>query len=185
MHCALKLIYRPRSREYGAADTVVVNGKVVSMDDPGYNNNPGHIYEAMAVKGNRIMALGANQQIRALGDKNTKVVDAGGRVIIPGIIETHAHLFGNGEIAAQMGIKSPDKGVNLTIKAGKDFESTRMNIENGIKGAVSKLQPGEWVNVGVNPNQQEGVLPAALRRGYRAESWSLGSASPPSRPRIP
>ena len=75
------------------------------------------------------------------------MIDVAGRTVIPGIIDTHAHLFGNGQIAAQIGIKSPDKGVNLTVVAGKDFESTRLKIEDGIKGAVSKLPPGDWVNV--------------------------------------
>src|SRR6266853_141237 len=107
----------------------LIRGKIASMDDYGYNANPGHIYEAMALKGNRILGLGTNAQIRAMANKDTKVTDVAGRTVIPGIIDTHAHLFGNGQIAAQIGIKSPDKGVNLTVVAGKDFKSTRMKIE--------------------------------------------------------
>src|SRR3972149_421136 len=48
----------PEVAANGYADMIVVNGKIVSMDDQGYNANPGHIYQAMAVKENRILALG-------------------------------------------------------------------------------------------------------------------------------
>ena|SRR5579885_2279419 len=161
---------------YGYADQIVVNGKIVSMDDYGYNANPGHIYAAMALKGNRILALGSNQQIRAMANADTKVLDVGGRTVIPGIIDTHAHLFGNGEIAEAMGIRTPNKGVNLTIQAGRDMEATRMKIENGIKDAVSKLSPGDWVNVGINPNKQEGVTAS------RVAAWvSRGELEPKDR----
>ncbi|MBI4465337.1 MAG: amidohydrolase family protein [Acidobacteria bacterium] len=147
----------PEVAKYGYADTIVVNGKIVSMDDQGYNTNPGHIYEAMAVKGTRITGLGTNQQIRTLAGSNTKVIDVGGKLVLPGIIDTHAHLFGNAQVAAAMGIKTPDKGVSINLQAGKDFEATRLKIENSIKDAVTKLQPGDWINVGVGGNPKEGV----------------------------
>lgn len=168
--------------KYGYADQIVVNGKIVSMDDYGYNANPGHIYEALALKANRILAVGSNQQIRAMANKDTKVLDASGRTVIPGIIDTHAHLFGNGQIAAQMGIRTPDKGVSLTVQAGKDFESTRLQVESGIKNAVSKLQPGDWVNVGINPNQKEGIsasrVAAWVSRGELEPRERLSAVAP-------
>src|SRR5689334_13909868 len=55
----------------GYAYTIVYNGKVISVDDAGYNNNPGHIYQAMAIKKDRIMALGTSEQIRAMADAHT------------------------------------------------------------------------------------------------------------------
>ena len=48
----------PEVARYGTPDQILVNGKIVSMDEPGVNANPGHIYEAMALKGNRIMPWG-------------------------------------------------------------------------------------------------------------------------------
>ena len=79
----------------GHADMIVVNGKIISVDDAGYNQNPGNIYEAMAVKGSRIMALGTSQRIRSLADSGTKVIDLMGQFVIPGIIETHVHIYGD------------------------------------------------------------------------------------------
>jgi len=147
----------PEVADHGYADLIVVNGKVVSMDDAGVNENPGRIYEAMAVKKDRILALGTNQRIQTLADSRTKVIDLQGQMVFPGIIETHAHLFGGGQLGAQMGLRTPDKGVNVRVRAGKDVEATRLVIENGIKDALTKVAPGEWVSVGVGPNPQEGV----------------------------
>ncbi|MBI4443360.1 MAG: amidohydrolase family protein [Acidobacteria bacterium] len=157
----------PEVAKYGTADLIVYNGKIVSMDDPGLNTSVGTVAEAMAVKGNRIMALGTNARIRTLGDSNTKMIDAKGQLVIPGIIETHAHLYGGG---TDMGIKSPDKGIRVRVRAGKDFETTRMNIENAIKDAVTKVNPGEWVIVGMQANTPEGVSNALIRNWITAEN---------------
>ena len=147
----------PEVAEHGYADLIVVNGKIVSMDDGGYNTNPGNVYEAMAIKGGRIMALGTNQRIRTLGNSSTQVLDVQGLPVIPGIVESHAHLFGNAAVGQQLGVKSPDRGVNIRVQAGKDFESTRLRIESRIQEEVRKLQPGDWVVVGIMPNEKEGV----------------------------
>ncbi len=143
--------------DHGYADQIVVNGKIVSMDDPGYNANPGHIYEAMAIKGTRIMALGTNQQIRAMASQKTKVIDMAGRLVIPGILESHHHNFGSLQTLQAMGVPLADKRMSVQVQAGKDMEATRLKIENAIKDAASKLQPGDWIYMGLNPNPQEGV----------------------------
>lgn len=144
-------------KKLGYADEIVVNGKIVSMDDQGNNANSGHGYEAMAVKGTRIMALGSNQEIRAMADEDTKVMDVGGHLVIPGIIDSHSHLFSNPTIARSMGLKYPNKGTAINVTAGKDMESTRMIVENAISEEVKKLQPGDWVYLGINPNPKEDV----------------------------
>ena len=50
--------------EQGYADRILVNGKIVTMDDWSIvPNTPGTIVEAMAIKGKKIMALGTNQEM--------------------------------------------------------------------------------------------------------------------------
>ncbi|MBI4443511.1 MAG: amidohydrolase family protein [Acidobacteria bacterium] len=147
----------PEVEQHGFADLVIVNGKIVSMDDRGLNNNVGNVYQAMAVKEGRIIAAGTDARIRTLANSKTKVFDLQGMTVIPGIIETHAHLFGGGQIGTQLGLKAPDRGINITVQAAKDVESTRMRIENGIKDALTKVNPGDWVVVGVTPNAAEGA----------------------------
>lgn len=155
----------PEVAKHGYADMVIFNGKIVSMDDAGANENPGNIYQAMAVKGDRIMALGTNDRIRALANAETKTIDLSGQTVIPGIVETHVHLFGGGAVGAEMGIKYPDKGLAINVSAGKDLESTRLRLENAIKEAVSKVQPGDWVVANVVGNPKEGTST------IRVEDW--------------
>ena len=51
--------------QYGYADTLLIHGKVVSMDDrSSVPHTPGHIYQAMAVKGKKIMALGTDEEMK-------------------------------------------------------------------------------------------------------------------------
>lgn len=128
---------------YGYADLIVVNAKIVSMDDQGYNANPGHIFEAMAVKDGKVMGLGTSARIRALADGNTRVLDVRGMTVIPGIIDTHNHLFGNAQLGQSMGLRWPENGIAIQLEAGKDKETTRLKVENALKDAVSKVKPGE------------------------------------------
>ncbi len=118
------------------ADMIVVNGKIVSMDDGGLNQNPGNIYEAMAIKDRRVVALGTTEHIRTFADSDTTVIDLGGQTVIPGIIESHVHIFGDPEFAGRMGLRSPGNGVNVTVTAGRDLESTRLLVENAIQGTL-------------------------------------------------
>ncbi|MCH7978408.1 MAG: hypothetical protein IH935_05460, partial [Acidobacteria bacterium] len=147
----------PEVEDQGYADMIVVNGKVVSMDDAGLNESPGNVYEAMAIKRDRIMALGTSERIRRMANSKTKVIDLGGQTVIPGVIETHAHLYGNAQLGAQLGLRTPDRGVNVTVQAGRDVETTRLRVENALKEAITKVQPDDWVLVGITPDPQEGV----------------------------
>src|ERR1700692_3667931 len=69
-----------------AADTVLTNGKIITVDDRF------SIAQAVAVRGDRIVAVGTSQQINAMAGPNTKRIDLGGKAVIPGLIDAHAHL---------------------------------------------------------------------------------------------
>ena len=147
----------PEVAEHGYADMIVLNGKVVSMDDAGLNESPGNVYEAIATKKDRIIALGTSERLRTLAGPNTRIIDLEGQTLIPGIVETHVHLFGGGDLAAQVGLQTHDRGINIRVQAGKDIETTRLRIENAIKDAVTKVEPDDWIVVGLRANPQEGV----------------------------
>jgi predicted amidohydrolase YtcJ len=70
-----------------AADLIVTNGRVLTMD----RTNPKA--EAIAVKGNTILAVGSAGHIGALRERSTRVIDTGGGTVTPGLIEGHIHLF--------------------------------------------------------------------------------------------
>jgi predicted amidohydrolase YtcJ len=68
-----------------APDTILVNGKFVRFDAP-----PA---EALAVRGDKIAAIGSTDDIRALAGPATRVIDLGGRTVIPGLIDSHIHAI--------------------------------------------------------------------------------------------
>ena len=68
------------------ADTVFLNA-VIHTQDPGCPRA-----QAIAMSGERIVATGSDAQIRALAGAHTQIRDCGGATIIPGLIDSHAHL---------------------------------------------------------------------------------------------
>lgn len=68
-------------------DTILINGKVVTADERGT------LHQALAVSDGRIVALGKSKDIKRLADKTTRVVDLGGRTVIPGLIDSHMHAI--------------------------------------------------------------------------------------------
>ena len=69
------------------ADTVLVGGKIVTVDDRFT------IAEAVAVKNERIVAVGSTAEIEKLKGPSTRVLDVGSRTVIPGLIDNHAHFM--------------------------------------------------------------------------------------------
>ena len=69
------------------AETIIVNGKVITMD----SDDPDEIStaEAIAIRGDTIIAVGSNAEIRKLAADWTEVIDARGNSVIPGLIDTH------------------------------------------------------------------------------------------------
>jgi predicted amidohydrolase YtcJ len=69
------------------ADLVIINGKVLTID----KDNP--MVQAIAIKGEKIIAVGTTREISGMIDKSsTKVVDAGGKLVIPGFNDAHVHF---------------------------------------------------------------------------------------------
>jgi predicted amidohydrolase YtcJ len=67
------------------ADLVLLNGKIVTVD-PRFC-----IAEAVAVAGNRIVAVGKSSDLRPLAAPSARIVDLAGKTVIPGLIDEHAH----------------------------------------------------------------------------------------------
>jgi len=68
-----------------APDTVLVNGKIFTVDDRFT------IAQALAIKGERILKVGTTAEVEALRGPQTRVIDLAGRTVIPGLIDNHAH----------------------------------------------------------------------------------------------
>ena len=110
--------------QYGYPDTLFVNGNIVSMDDTSRSTEVGNIYQALAVKTDKIIKLGTDQGVRALVGPDTQVFDLKGRTLIPGIVETHAHIYGGApRFLSRFGFKYPPQGIIVSAQRRSSCKS--------------------------------------------------------------
>jgi len=67
------------------ADLILLNGKIVTVDDRF------SIAQALAIRGQRIVAVGSNADVEKRKGPATRTIDLAGRTVIPGLIDNHAH----------------------------------------------------------------------------------------------
>lgn len=115
------------------ADMVIVNGTVATVDDDF------SMAEAVAVSGGKIIFTGRNRIAKRFIGENTRVIDAAGMLVLPGLIDAHGHLHSLGEQLA-----------NLDINGTRSWEEIISRVEERVK----TLKPGEWI-VGGRWNQNE------------------------------
>ena len=73
-----------------AADTLIVNGRIATLDP----KNPNA--EAIAIRGERIVEVGNPGELEKYRGPNTRVIDAGRRIVIPGLNDAHTHFIRGG-----------------------------------------------------------------------------------------
>jgi predicted amidohydrolase YtcJ len=107
-----------------AADLILVNATVHTMDPA----TP--IASAVAVLGNRIIAVGSTAEIRQLAGKQTRVVDAGGRLVLPGFNDAHVHFLMGGFQLANVDLRD--------AKSPQEFADR-------IRHFAEKIPKGQWI----------------------------------------
>src|SRR5215813_13804138 len=80
---ALTFLSSPASAQ--TADTVLFNGKVVTVD------RDFSVREAIAVSSGRVLATGSSAAMKKLAGDHAKLIDLGGRTVIPGLTDGHIH----------------------------------------------------------------------------------------------
>jgi predicted amidohydrolase YtcJ len=106
------------------ASLVLTNGRIVTVDD----SLPEA--EALAVRGDRIVAVGTSDRIKRFIGDSTQVIDLQGKLVIPGVIDSHAHFTSVGQAKLVL---------DLTVIKNWD------EIVALVKAAVEKAKPGEWI----------------------------------------
>jgi predicted amidohydrolase YtcJ len=107
-----------------SADLILINGNIITVDE---QNN---YFEALAVYSDTIMAMGTNDEIKALVSDSTKIIDLKGKTAIPGIIESHAHLIGTGEA-----------DIILNLREATNWDE----VVYLVALAADKARRGEWI----------------------------------------
>ncbi|MGD0134554.1 MAG: amidohydrolase [Bryobacteraceae bacterium] len=112
-----------------APDLILSNGKIITVDERF------SIAQAVAIKGDRIVAVGSNQEMARLAGPNTRRIDLLGRSVTPGLIDNHMHLL---RAAATW----------LREVRFDGMESRKQAVEM-LRARAKAAGPGEWVyNIG-------------------------------------
>ena len=106
----------------GSASLVITGGRVLTMDasDP--------VAEAIAVRGDRILAVGSNSDMLSLTNASTRRIDATGMTVTPGFIDSHSHpLFAEEAV-----------GANVNLRRISD-------VQEALAAQAARTPPGHWV----------------------------------------
>ena len=107
------------------ADIILTNGKIITVDAQF------RIAQAVAVRGDRIVAVGTNQDIAALAGAGTRRIDLQGRSVVPGFIDNHAHYM--------------EEGAYWTLELRFDGVDSRQRALEMLRAKTQTVEPGEWV----------------------------------------
>jgi predicted amidohydrolase YtcJ len=124
-----------------SADIVLRGGRIVTVD------RDFSIAQAVAVQGDRIMAVGEDSDVEALIGPATRVIDLAGRTVIPGLRDSHIHTMGGA---------ADELAVSLA-------EARNMrDVQKAFAARVATTPPGAWVLGGSGWHESqlaEGRLP--------------------------
>ncbi len=109
-----------------AADLVLINGNIVTMD----KNNPRA--EALAVKGDTIVAVGSDEEIKPYIDKKkTKIIDLQGKLALPGFNDGHVHFIYGGHAL-----------MSVSLDRVTSFDE----IQRRVQEKIDDKKDGEWIS---------------------------------------
>ncbi|MCZ6879168.1 MAG: amidohydrolase family protein, partial [Acidobacteria bacterium] len=118
------------------ADTVLYNGKVLTVD------SNFTIAQAVAVSGNRVTAVGTDDEVLGLAGPNTLRIDLKGKTVTPGLIHTHVHLQSVGGYGSVLGV-AKSRQIPLRVRGMNTPDEVLQAIRDVI--AAFKFPPGEWL----------------------------------------
>ena len=111
------------------ADIIIYNGSVFTV------NKNDDMAEAVAICGNKILAVGKNDDIMALKGSDTQLIDARGASVAPGFIDAHYHVIPYGQLSSGI--------INVAYPAVKSIAE----IQELIRKAAADKKPGEWIKL--------------------------------------
>jgi predicted amidohydrolase YtcJ len=107
------------------ADLILTNGKIITVDERFT------IAQAVAIKGDRIVAVGTNQDVGRLAGPATRRIDLKGRSVTPGLIDNHMHLL--------------RAGTTWQYEVRLDGVGTRRQAIDMLRARAAAVKPGDWI----------------------------------------
>ncbi len=111
-------------KNIGIADLIITDATIWT------GTNPSHTVQALAIAGDTILAIGTNEEIENLKSTSTKVVNAKGKFIVPGFIDTHVHLM---------------MGGNALLSVELRDANTPQEFAKRIANYAETLEVGQWI----------------------------------------
>lgn len=131
--CAIAMAQAPDKAENPKADLIFLHGNIYTGVKGTTPFSESERVEALAVRGDRIVATGRDQDILKLKGPTTQVIDLKGQFTMPGFNDAHLHLSSGG---------FEKLTVNLVgVKSVTEFRDR-------IKARVDAAEPGEWITGG-------------------------------------
>jgi predicted amidohydrolase YtcJ len=124
---ALGCSVRRVTSDGGRASVIVVNGRIVTLDAA----RP--TAEAVAIRDGRIVAVGGRGAVEAWRGPGTTVVDAGGRTVIPGLVDSHIHTIRG--------------GLNYNLELRWDGVPSVADALRRLREQAQRTPPPQWVRV--------------------------------------
>ena len=140
------------------ADLILRNARVITVDEDFT------VAGAIAIQGERILAVGADADMDALAGAATRVIDVGGKAVVPGLIDGHAHMDREGL-----------KDVYPSLAGARSIGDVLARIEALAAAAV----PGAWIvtmPVGDPPYYWD--VPDILAEKRFPNRWDLDTVAP-------
>jgi predicted amidohydrolase YtcJ len=134
------------------ADTIFLNGKILTLDEQS------SVVQAMAIRGDSIIATGASDDIVKQAGSRTRVIDLGGRMVIPGLIDSHIHAI--------------RAGLKFSTEVSWIGATSITEAMERIRVAAIYARPGTWIVVG------GGWTPNQFAEGRRPTHAELAAAAP-------
>ena len=118
-----------------APDLILVNGRILPM------TTPDAVHGAIAIAGDRIVAIGGGDEILALADAETETIDLAGAVVLPGFIDPHTHLLND---SWNRGL-SPADALRLALRHGITSAANMYTTPELVDEAVAMAERGEML----------------------------------------
>jgi predicted amidohydrolase YtcJ len=134
------------------AETILVNGKIITL------NAQSSITQAIAIRGDKIIATGVSADITRHSGPGTRVIDLGGRTVIPGLIDSHIHAI--------------RAGLKFSTEVSWIGATSIAEAMERIRVAAIYANPGTWIVV------SGGWTPAQFTEGRRPTQAELAAAAP-------
>lgn len=97
------------------ADKIYLNGTIFTSDS---NNTVAH---AIAFEGGKVLAVGSNAEMQALRNATTEIIDLQGKMLMPGVVDSHLHPFWGGLQLSGCNLDYASLSVADTLKFVQDY----------------------------------------------------------------